>query len=134
MKYLAIDLGDVRTGIAISESGIIASGMETYKRVGLQRDLQYIADLVKKYNIDIVVFGLPLNMDGSEGERVEKTRAFAEQLQPLITAKIDYEDERLTSVEAEGFLLESNMRRDKRKQVIDKLAATIILQSYLDRR
>ena len=73
-------------------------------------------------------------MDGTEGERVEKTRAFADKLQPLIKAKIDYEDERLTSVEAEGFLLESNMRRDKRKQVIDKLAATIILQSYLDRR
>lgn len=134
MKYLAIDLGDVRTGIAISESGIIATGMETYKRVGMQKDLQYIADIANRYNVDVVVFGLPLNMDGTEGKRVEKTRAFADKLQPLIKAKIDYEDERLTSVEAEGFLLESNMRRDKRKQVIDKLAATIILQSYLDRK
>lgn len=133
MKYLAIDLGDARTGIAISESGIIANGLETYKRVGLQKDLQYIADLVKQYKIDVVVFGLPLNMDGTEGERVEKTRFFAEKLQPLIDAKIDYEDERLTSVEAESFLIESGMRRDKRKQVIDKLAAVIILQAYLDR-
>ena len=134
MKYLAIDLGDARTGIAISESGIIANGLETYKRAGLQKDLQYIADLVKRYKIDVVVFGLPLNMDGTEGERVQKTKAFAEKLQPLIDARIDYEDERLTSVEAESFLIEGGMRRDKRKQVIDKLAAVIILQAYLDRR
>lgn len=133
MKYMAIDLGDARTGIAISESGIIASGLETYKRVELQKDLQYIADLAKKYKIDVVVFGLPLNMDGTEGERVQKTRAFAEKLQPLVEAKIDYEDERLTSVVAEEMLIEGGMRRDKRKKVIDKIAATIILQAYLDR-
>ena len=134
MKYLAIDLGDARTGIAVSESGIIATGLETYKRAGLQRDLQYIADLVKQYKIDVVVFGLPLNMDGTAGERVEKTKAFAEQLQSLIDAKIDYEDERLTTVVAEEMLIEGGMRRDKRKKVIDKIAATIILQAYLDRQ
>ena len=133
-KYLAIDLGDARTGIAVSESGIIATGLETYKRVELKRDLQYIADLTKQYKIDVVVFGLPLNMDGTEGERVEKTKAFAEQLLPLIDAKIDYEDERLTSVVAEEMLIEGGMRRDKRKKVIDKIAATIILQAYLDRQ
>jgi len=133
MKYLAIDLGDSRTGIALSESGIIASGLETYRRTDLQRDLQYIADLTKKYKVDVVVFGLPLNMDGTEGERVFKTREFAENLQPLIDAKIDYEDERLTTVVAEEMLIEGGMRRDKRKKVIDKIAATIILQSYLDR-
>lgn len=134
MKYLAIDLGDARTGIAVSESGIIATGLETYKRVEEGKDLQYIADLVKSYKIDVVVFGLPLNMDGTAGERVEKTKAFAEKLQPMITAKIDYEDERLTTVVAEEMLIEGGMRRDKRKKVIDKIAATIILQAYLDRR
>ncbi|MDE7192168.1 MAG: Holliday junction resolvase RuvX [Clostridia bacterium] len=134
MKYLAIDLGDARTGIAVSESGIIATGLETYKRAGLQRDLQHIADLVKQYKVDVVVFGLPLNMDGTAGERVEKTKAFAEKLQPLIDAKIEYEDERLTTVVAEEMLIEGGMRRDKRKQVIDKIAATIILQAYLDRQ
>lgn len=134
MKYLAIDLGDARTGIAVSESGIIATGLETYKRMGEEKDLQYIADLVKAYKIDVVVFGLPLNMDGTSGERVEKTKAFAEKLQPLISAKIDYEDERLTTVVAEEMLIEGGMRRDKRKKVIDKIAATIILQAYLDRR
>ena len=107
--------------------------METYKRINEEKDLQYIADLVKYYKIDVVVFGLPLNMDGSEGERVEKTKAFAEKLQPLIQAKIEYEDERLTTVVAEEMLIEGGMRRDKRKKVIDKIAATIILQSYLDR-
>ena len=134
MKYLAIDLGDARTGIAVSESGIIATGLETYKRAGLHRDLQHIADLVKQYKVDVVVFGLPLNMDGTAGERVEKTKAFAEKLQPLIDAKIEYEDERLTTVVAEEMLIEGGMRRDKRKQVIDKIAATIILQAYLDRQ
>ncbi|MDE5549009.1 MAG: Holliday junction resolvase RuvX [Clostridia bacterium] len=133
MKYLAIDLGDARTGIAVSESGIIATGLETYKRVEESKDLQYIADLVKAYKIDVVVFGLPLNMDGTSGERVEKTKTFAEKLQPLISAKIDYEDERLTTVVAEEMLIEGGMRRDKRKKVIDKIAATIILQAYLDR-
>ncbi len=134
MKYLAIDLGDARSGIAVSESGIIATGLETYRRINEEKDLQYIADLVKYYKIDVVVFGLPLNMDGSEGERVEKTKAFAEKLQPLIQAKIEYEDERLTTVVAEEMLIEGGMRRDKRKKVIDKIAATIILQSYLDRK
>lgn len=90
--------------------------------------------MTKQYKIDVVVFGLPLNMDGTEGERVEKTKAFAEQLLPLIDAKIDYEDERLTSVVAEEMLIEGGMRRDKRKKVIDKIAATIILQAYLDRQ
>lgn len=134
MKYLGIDLGDSRTGIAVSESGIIATGIETYKRVDVQRDLQYIADLVKAYKVDVVVFGLPLNMDGTEGVRVEKTRDFADKLRPLIDAKIDYEDERLTTVVAEEMLIEGGMRRDKRKKVVDKIAATIILQSYLDRQ
>ncbi|MCX4362052.1 MAG: Holliday junction resolvase RuvX [Clostridia bacterium] len=133
MKYLAIDLGDARTGIAISESGIIANGLETYKRVGLQKDLQYIADLANNYKIDVVVFGLPLNMDGTFGDRAEKTKAFAEKLLTLIIARIDYEDERLTSVTAEEMLIEGGVRRDKRKKVIDKIAATIILQDYLNR-
>lgn len=134
MKYLAIDLGDSRTGIAISESGIIASGYETYQRVDLERDLQHIADLVKQFKIDVVVFGLPLNMDGTKGDRVQKTYDFAEALSARIDAKIDYEDERLTTVVAEEMLIDSGMRRDKRKKVIDKIAATIILQAYLDRK
>lgn len=134
MKYLAIDLGDSRTGIAISESGIIASGYETYQRVDLEKDLQHIADLVKQFKIDVVVFGLPLNMDGTKGDRVQKTYDFAEALSGRIDAKIDYEDERLTTVVAEEMLIDSGMRRDKRKKVIDKIAATIILQAYLDRQ
>lgn len=134
MKYLAIDLGDSRTGIAISESGIIASGYETCNRVDMQKDLEHIAELVKQFKIDVVVFGLPLNMDGTKGDRVQKTYDFAEALKPLIDAKIDYEDERLTTVVAEEMLIDSGMRRDKRKKVIDKIAATIILQAYLDRQ
>ncbi len=134
MKYLAIDLGDSRTGIAISESGIIASGYETYQRTDIERDLQHIVDLVNQFKIDVVVFGLPLNMDGTKGDRVQKTYDFANALAERIQAKIDYEDERLTTVVAEEMLIDSGMRRDKRKKVIDKIAATIILQAYLDRQ
>lgn len=134
MKYLAIDLGDSRTGIAISESGIIASGYETYQRIDIERDLQHIVDLVNQFKIDVVVFGLPLNMDGTKGDRVQKTYDFANALAERIQAKIDYEDERLTTVVAEEMLIDSGMRRDKRKKVIDKIAATIILQAYLDRQ
>lgn len=134
MKYLAIDLGDSRTGIAISESGIIASGYETYQRTDIERDLQHIVDLVNQFKIDVVVFGLPLNMDGTKGDRVQKTYDFTNALAERIQAKIDYEDERLTTVVAEEMLIDSGMRRDKRKKVIDKIAATIILQAYLDRQ
>lgn len=133
MRHLSIDLGEVRIGLATSDSmGICATGLETYKRVEMQKDLEYIAKLVSDGNIGCVVIGLPVNMDGTSGERVQKAREFGELLQPLVNAKIDYQDERLSTVAGERVLIEAGMRRDKRKKVIDKVAATIILQTYLD--
>lgn len=132
-RTMSLDLGDVRIGIAISDIlNIIANGLETYNRQSDEKDVQYIANLVKEHNVKVIVLGLPINMDGTKGERVEKTYAFAEKLKKVIDCKIDYMDERLTTVTAERVLIDGNVRRDKRKQVIDKLAATIILQSYLD--
>ena len=133
MRHLCIDMGDVRIGLATSDSmGICATGLETYRRTQPEKDLEYIADIVKRENIGRVVIGLPVNMDGTSGERVEKAKAFGDALKPLIDAEIAYQDERLSTVAGEKMLIEAGMRRDKRKKVIDKIAATIILQTYLD--
>ena len=135
MRKLALDVGDVRIGLATSDiMGIIASGYETYTRKNLAQDYAYIADFCKKNSVDTLVIGLPVNMDGTEGPRVEVTREFANGLQEYVEGiKIVYQDERLTTVQAERMLIQGGVRREKRKKVIDKVAATIILQAYLDR-
>ena len=97
MSYLSIDLGDARIGIAMSFSGTVAKGIETYNRIELEKDLNYLAKMINENQIDIVVMGLPLNMDGTEGERVEKTHEFADLLAPKIKAKIEFQDERLST-------------------------------------
>ena len=126
-RVMALDFGDARIGIAMSDiMKIIANGYETYKRVSEEKDLQYIAALVKPNMVDEIVFGLPINMDGTEGDRVLKTRAFAEKLSELVaTSEICFQDERLTTVTGERMLIEAGVRREKRKGVIDKIAATI---------
>jgi len=133
-RVMALDFGDARIGIAMSDiMKIIANGYETYKRVSEEKDLQYIVGLVKPNAVDEIVFGLPINMDGTGGDRVLRTREFADKLQQLIpNVKISFQDERLTTVTGERMLIEAGVRREKRKGVIDKIAATIILQQYLD--
>ena len=134
-KVMGLDYGDVRIGVAMSDATrFLASGYETYKRVSTEKDLNHFAELIKQNNVKVVVFGLPLNMDGSRGDRVVRTEEFAEKLKNLTQVKIDYYDERLTSVDAEEILIGAGVRRDKRKEVIDKLAATLILQAYLDKK
>lgn len=133
MRKMALDYGEVRIGIAFSDLlNIIANGYETYVRKDLQSDLNYLTNLAKQKEVDTIILGLPMNMDGSEGERAEATRAFGEALGKISGIKIKYLDERLTSASAERLLIEADMRREKRKQVIDKVSATIILQNYLD--
>ncbi len=134
MKIMALDLGDNRIGIAFSDKmNIIANGYETYNRKSLKEDFEYISTLISKNDVDEVVIGLPINMDGTEGERVALAREFGNKLSEYIpNKKINYIDERLTTVSAEKVLLEADVSREKRKKVIDKIAATIILQSYLD--
>ena len=133
LRTMSLDLGEVRIGIAVSDiMNVIANGYETYTRQNIQKDVEHVANIVKEKGVGTIVLGLPINMDGTKGERVEKTYAFAEELKKVTDCKIDYMDERLTTVTAERVLIDGNVRRDKRKQVIDKLAATIILQSYLD--
>lgn len=131
-RKMGIDYGEVRIGIALSDLlCIISSPYEVYVRKDEQQDLLYLSNLIKEQDVDLVVFGLPLNMDGTEGDRAVKTREFASKLENMSNVKIVFYDERLTSVEAEEILIQSGVRREKRRQMLDKIAAQIILQDYL---
>lgn len=131
---MALDVGDVRIGIAVSDlMGIIANPLETYTRRGdVERDAKYVADLAKTHQVDLFVSGLPLGLNGLENEQTAKTRAFIDQLQKQTDVPVKFMDERFTTLSAERVLIEGNVRRENRKKVIDKVAATIILQNYLD--
>lgn len=133
MRILAIDYGDARIGLALSdESETLASPLQTYNSQSMRKDIDYISVLAKEKNAGLIVLGLPINMDGSMGERANKTQSFGSVLERVSGIKVVYKDERLTSISAEKTLIECNMRREKRKQVIDTLSAQIILQNYLD--
>lgn len=135
MKIIALDIGTVRIGIATSDiMEIIASAYEVYRRKNLNEDVKYIASLVSKLDAGELVIGLPLKLDGSEGQSVEMAREFGEKLSEHISIPIIYQDERLSTVSAERILIESGVRREKRKDKIDSIAATIILQTYLDKK
>lgn len=134
-RKVALDVGDVRIGVAVSDMlGITANPRETYVRKGktFEDDINYFVKYAKEEDADAFVIGLPMNMDGTEGPRAEVTREFGEALEEASGLQIIYVDERLTTVSAERMLIGADVRREKRKQVIDKVAATIILQSYLD--
>jgi len=133
-KVMGLDFGDKRIGVALSDvSRFLSTGLETYTRVSTEKDLQHLIKIIEDNNVKVVVFGLPLNMDGTRGIRVEKTEDFAEKLKARCNVTIDYYDERLSSVSAEDILIEAGVRREKRKELIDKVAATLILQDYLDK-
>lgn len=130
-RVMGIDLGEKRIGIAVSDLlGITAQGVETYTRTG-QGDAKYIAHKAKELGAQTIVAGLPLNMNGSEGPSAQKARAFMSEVEKL-GLKVVFQDERLTTVSAERTLLEADMSRKKRRQVIDKVAAVYILRAYLD--
>lgn len=133
MKKMGLDLGRARVGIAMSDIlGILASPYETLQSKGLDRDVEYVAKLCKDYQVDTVVIGLPLNMDGTDSDMSIYARTFADNLKPKVQANVILQDERLTSVEAEEYLNQTNTRGKKRKAVLDQVAACIILQTFLD--
>lgn len=134
-RKVALDVGDVRIGVAVSDMlGITANPRETYvrKKDDTNADIAYFCEYAKKEDADAFVLGLPKNMDGTEGDRAAVTRQFGDMLEEASGLEVLYQDERLTTVSAERMLIDADVRRDKRKKVIDKVAATIILQSYLD--
>ena len=131
-RLMCLDVGDVRIGIALSDEGrLIATPHSVYTRVGWGPDTRFITKLMNDTGAVALVCGLPLNMDGSEGFQAQKVRAFAQQLEKA-GLTVYFQDERLTTVSAHEVLIEGGMRREQRKQTIDKVAASFILQSYLD--
>ena len=133
-KYLAVDYGDVRTGLAECDiSGSLASGIGTVKPGGMRNTALLVADEAKKRGCKKIIVGLPKNMDGTEGDRAKTIRAFAEILSELTDIPIDFSDERMSTMVAYRFLGETGTYGKKRKDVVDTLSAEIILQSYLDR-
>lgn len=134
-RIMCLDYGDVRIGIAFSDLlQTIASPHSTYTRKTLEDDLNFFAELAKKQEVELIVIGLAYNMDGSAGDRVEKTKEFGETLSNFLNLPVKYVDERLSSVEAEDILAEAKVPCIKRKGLIDKIAASIILQNYLNSR
>ncbi len=136
MRILGLDFGTKTTGVAISDPmGWTAQGLEIIRRQEdehLKATIKRIEELCLAYKVDKIVLGLPKNMNNTLGERGEKTLLFKEKLENKLKIPVETWDERLSTVAAEQVLLEADMSRKKRKNVIDKLAATIILQNYLD--
>ena len=133
MRILCVDYGDARTGLAISdELEMIASPLKTYKMKSMRCAVDYVANIAHCERAQLIVVGLPLNMDGSEGVRASKTRAFGRVLQKVYGLDVVYRDERLTRVEAEEILKQGGVGFAERKELVDSMAARLILQSYLE--
>lgn len=133
MRALGLDLGTKTIGLAVSdELGLTAQGLPTLVRKSFRKDVEALQALVADRDVDRIVLGLPLNMDGSEGPRAEATRKFGEHLASVTALPVIYWDERLTTVAAQRVLLEGDVSREKRKKVIDQVAASLILQGWLD--
>lgn len=133
-RYLGVDYGDVRTGLAVSDvSGFLAGGIGQISPGGMRHTAVAVAEEARKQNAVKIIVGLPKNMDGSEGFRAETVRAFVALLAAETDLPIEFADERLSTVEAHGYLDSTGTRGKKRKNVIDTLSAQIILQDYLDK-
>ena len=135
MRILGIDLGEKRIGISISdELEITAQGLPTIPSLNEDENLKNIAKIVDKYDIKRIVLGLPQNMNGTLGKQAKKAISFAEKLKEICQLSVELEDERLSTLKAEKLLIYADQRRKKRKKIVDKMSAVIILQSFLDRR
>lgn len=133
MKILAVDLGTVRTGIAVSDqTELLASPVGTVTQRNIDRLIEQVATIAKEQNAVEIVVGHPRNMDGSMGESARRAQMFAVQLHEATGLPVNLWDERMTTMSAIGILNETNTRGKKRKAVVDTVSATIILQNYLD--
>lgn len=135
MRLLALDMGAVRIGVAVSdETGTLASGLPTLRAVGPRKDAQKVAALVAEHAAGEVVVGVPYRLDGSLGEQGERVLAFVERLRRVLRVPVTTRDERLTSVAADERLAEAGVKRRDRRDRLDQVAATILLQECLDAR
>ena len=137
MRVMGLDVGSKTVGVAISDPlGFTAQGVEIIKINEEAKEFGFdrLGELVKEYQVDKFVVGLPKNMNNTEGPRVEASKAYGDKIKEIFNLPVDYQDERLTTFQAERMLVEqADVSRGKRKKVIDKLAAQLILQNYLDR-
>ena len=135
MRILGLDVGDVRIGVAVSDPmKIIAQGLDSIKRVSPKTDAQTVKRLVDQYEAEELLVGLPKTLNGEIGIQAQKVLDFVELLRAAVTIPIVMWDERMTTIAATRALIEADMSRKKRKKVVDKVAAALILQGYLDSR
>ena len=135
MRLLALDVGDVRIGVAVSdETGTLASGIATLRSLGPRKDAQQVAALVREHEVAEVVVGLPLRLDGSQGPQAEKVLGFVERLRRVLRIPVATRDERLTTVAAGERLAEAGVRGRARQARLDQAAACLLLQELLDER
>lgn len=134
MRILGLDVGQKTVGVAISDPlGFTAQGITTIRRTKKSEDIEAVKRICDEYSVETIVIGLPKNMDGSIGFAGEKIQEFSELLKTVVDLEIVFWDERLTTVAAHRAMLEADLSRGKRKKIVDKVAATYILQGYLDR-
>lgn len=132
-RILSLDFGEKRIGVAVSDPlNIIAQSVGTIERKGTKNDLQKVGELVREYEAGKLIVGLPLNMDGTEGKSANRAMDFVKELKKAIKVEVEMLDERLTTAQGERIFLEADMSRKKRKENLDKIAAQLILQNYLD--
>ena len=134
MRILGLDIGSKTIGVAISDPlGWTAQGITTIRRTKKEQDLEEIKKICKEYTVETIVVGLPKNMNGTIGESGERVLEFSERIKEATELKVEMWDERLTTVAAHKAMLEADLSRNKRKKIVDKIAAIYILQGYLDR-
>lgn len=136
MRIMGLDFGSKTVGVAVSDELLLtAQGLEIVRRKSedkLRQTCARIEELIEEYQVDKIVLGLPKNMNNSEGERVEKTKAFKDMISRRTGLEVVLWDERLTTVAADQTMMEAGIRREHRKEYVDKIAAVFILQGYLD--
>lgn len=134
-RILGLDVGSKRIGVAVSDPlGITAQGLETIQRQNKRQDFERLGQVISQYGVAEIVIGLPLRMSGAEGTQSEKMRQFAEELRRRFTLPVHLWDERLTSAQANRLLRETEMSIQRRGQVVDQMAAVLILQSWMEAR
>jgi len=134
-RVLALDLGKRRIGLALSdELGVTAQGLETLERTNIREDLARLGELAAQRNVTTILIGNPLHMSGHEGRQAEHARQFGARLEAVTGLPVEFWDERLTTVEAQRVLRQSGISIEKRAKAVDRLAAVILLESYLDSR
>src|SRR6266511_5689910 len=135
MRYLGLDVGDVRIGVALSdETATLASGLPTLKRVGPRKDVKAVATLVREHGVGEVVVGMPRRLDGTVGPQAEKVTSFMAELRALVRVPVVEWDERFTSVMATQALIEGGVSRGDRQRSVDDVCAFLILPNFLDYR